>query len=169
MKKQCLSLAILGLTCLVSSVAVAEQVTCSSVNGKYAECRLDGSGEIVMKTQLSKSNCTKDVNWGETANGVWVKGGCRAIFETMSMDVGSNGAGGNSSGGQGFDDLIGAKAAGGEGELASRGYVYSWGTTDQGAKIGYWWAPGRKNCIQVTTRDGRFEEIETVATAVCSN
>jgi hypothetical protein len=59
------------------------QVTCTSVGGKYTECAIPGGGDIVMKQQLSKTNCTKDQTWGETADGVYVKDGCRAIFETM--------------------------------------------------------------------------------------
>jgi Protein of unknown function (DUF3011) len=144
------------------------QVTCASDDGKYKECRLDGSGDIVMKQQLSKTNCTKDVNWGETANGVYVKGGCRAIFETMSMNQANYSSAGSGSG-SGYKDLVGSKAAGGESALKSRGYSYSWGATEQNAKVNYWWAPGRKNCIQVTTRDGRFDEIVTVGTSVCEN
>jgi Protein of unknown function (DUF3011) len=59
------------------------QVTCTSVGGKYTECAIPGGGDIVMKQQLSKANCTKNETWGETGNGVYVKDGCRAIFETM--------------------------------------------------------------------------------------
>lgn len=146
----------------------AAEVTCSSNGSQYVECPLDGSGDIIMKTQLSKAACTKNVSWGETGDGVYVKSGCRGIFTTTG---GSNQGGhsGGSSGGHGFNDLIGAKAAGGESDLKARGYSYSWGTTEQNAKVNYWWAPGRKNCIQVTTRDGRFDDIVTVGTDVCEN
>jgi hypothetical protein len=59
------------------------EVVCTSSNGKYTECALPGGGDIVMKQQLSTANCTKDQSWGETGNGVYVKDGCRAIFEAM--------------------------------------------------------------------------------------
>ncbi|MCA0300552.1 MAG: DUF3011 domain-containing protein [Proteobacteria bacterium] len=59
------------------------QVTCTSVGGKYTECAIPGGGDIVMKQQLSKANCTKNETWGETGDGVYVKDGCRAIFEAM--------------------------------------------------------------------------------------
>ena len=221
-----------------AGVASAEQVTCASNDGKYRECPLDGGGDIVMKTQLSKTDCVKNQTWGETADGVYVKGGCRAIFESMSMNQPQNGVGGyagsnqvtcassdgkyhecpvpgdgeimlkqqlsksaciknqtwgetgdgvyvkngcrgiftaaggssgNASGSQGYDDLIGAKAAGGESELNSRGYKWVGTSTVDNSKVSYWWMPGRKGCIQVTTRDGRYDEIETVGTDVCNN
>jgi hypothetical protein len=173
MKKNFIALAMV-LTGTFAGTAFAAQVGCASTDGKYKECRLEGGGDIVMKQQLSKTNCTKDVNWGETANGVYVKDGCRAIFETMSMDQPQysstgTGTGTGSGSGSGYQDLVGGKAAGGESALKSRGYSYSWGATEQNAKVNYWWTPGRKNCIQVTTRDGRFDEIVTVGTSVCEN
>lgn len=59
------------------------QVTCTSIGGKYTECAIPGGGDIVMKQQLSKTDCVKNQTWGETGDGVYVKDGCRAIFETM--------------------------------------------------------------------------------------
>lgn len=151
-----------------SASAMAGQVTCSSTNGKYVECRLDGSGDIVMKQQLSKTNCTKDVNWGETANGVYVKGGCRAIFETMSMNQ-SQHSGGNAGGGSGYKDLIGAKAAGDEQALDSRGYDLAGTSNLPDAKVMYWWKPNGNGCIMVTVRDGRYQAIRDVDRIECKN
>lgn len=167
MNKTMIAFSVLLATGFAGNV-LANQVTCASKDGKYMECPLEGGGDIVMKQQLSKTNCTKDVNWGETANGVYVKDGCRAIFETMSMDQSQNSSTGSGND-SGYQDLVGGKAAGGESALKSRGYSYSWGATELNAKVNYWWTPGRKNCIQVTTRDGRFDEIVTVGTSVCEN
>lgn len=147
-----------------AGVASAEQVTCASDGGKYRECRLDGDGDIVMKTQLSKAACTKNVSWGETGDGVYVKNGCRAIFETMSM----NQSQGMNSGGSGYNDLIGTKAAGGETDLQDRGYTWVRTTTQGNSKLGFWWKPGRSGCIQVTTSDGRYSAIRDVNTSQCS-
>ena len=130
---------------MIASVGdtLAGQVTCASTGGKYVECPLPGSGDIVMKQQLSTSACVKDKTWGETADGVYVKGGCRAIFETMSMNQPQNTAGG----GNGYKDLIGAKAAGGESDLQRRGYTFVRTTTQANSKLGYWWKPNRAGCI----------------------
>ena len=58
------------------------QITCASTGGKYTECAIPGGGEIVMTQQLSKSACIKNQTWGETGDGVYVKDGCRASFES---------------------------------------------------------------------------------------
>lgn len=167
MKKRIIALA-LALTGAFAGTAFAAQVTCASTDGKYKECRLDGSGDIVMKQQLSKTNCTKDVNWGETANGVYVKGGCRAIFETMSMNQ-SQHSGGNAGGGSGYKDLIGAKAAGGEQALDSRGYDLAGTSNLPDAKVMYWWKPNGNGCIMVTVSDGRYQAIRDVDRIECKN
>lgn len=163
-----ITLAALVATIGFSASAMAGQVTCASNSGKYVECRLDGSGDIVMKQQLSKTNCTKDVNWGETANGVYVKGGCRAIFETMSMNQ-SQYSGGNASGGSGYKDLVGAKAAGGEQALNSRGYDLAGTSNLPDAKVMYWWKPNGHDCIIVTVRDGRYQSIRDIDRIECKN
>ncbi len=143
--------------------ALANQVTCASKDGKYMECPLDGSGDIVMKQQLSKTGCVKNKTWGETADGVYVKGGCRAIFETMSMNQSQNTGGG----GSGYQDLIGAKAAGGESDLQSRGYTWVRTATQGNSKLSFWWKPNRSGCIQVTTSDGRYSAIRDVNASQC--
>ena len=58
------------------------QVTCTSTNGQYTECAIPGGGDIVMTQQLSKAACIKNQTWGETGDGVYVKDGCRAVFES---------------------------------------------------------------------------------------
>jgi len=60
----------------------AAQITCASTGGQYTECAIPGGGEIVMTQQLSKSACIKNQTWGETGDGVYVKDGCRATFES---------------------------------------------------------------------------------------
>jgi hypothetical protein len=58
------------------------QITCASVGGKYTECAIPGGGEIAMTQQLSKAACVENQSWGETGEGVYVKDGCRAVFES---------------------------------------------------------------------------------------
>lgn len=66
----------------LASTALADhdRVVCESVDGQYKECRLDGSGAIVMTRQLSDSKCNEGENWGYRDGRVWVTGGCRAEF-----------------------------------------------------------------------------------------
>ncbi len=61
-------------------------------------------------------------------------------------------------------DLVGARAAGAESELASRGYVGAGGGTGDDRKWTYWWNATRGVCLSVTTVDGRYDSI--VATPV---
>jgi len=142
--------------------ALADEVNCASNDGKYRECPLSGGGDIVMKKQLSKTACVKNKTWGETADGVYVKSGCRAIFE--SMDTNDSATNGDDSG---YEDLIGSKAAGGEMDLQSRGYKFVRTTTLTSSKLGFWWKPNRSGCIQVTTSDGRYAAIKDVSSSQC--
>lgn len=51
-------------------------------------------------------------------------------------------------------DLVGARAAGGETELRARGYEFDHLDEGASAKFGYW--RRGDECVQVTTRDGRY-------------
>src|SRR5512136_2543257 len=60
----------------------AEKVTCESIEGRLKECAMDTRGDVRMIQQLSNTQCTQGVNWGINRNSVWVKDGCRAVFES---------------------------------------------------------------------------------------
>lgn len=64
-------------------------------------------------------------------------------------------------------DLIGAKAAGGESELASRGYVNVGGQTRNGAKLTTWWNDRRGVCLSVATVEGRFDSLVSAPASDC--
>lgn len=65
-------------------------------------------------------------------------------------------------------DLVGARAAGGESELESRGFTHI--KTDEGddRKWGYWWNGSRKQCLSVATMDGRFNSITETPSSDCN-
>jgi hypothetical protein len=65
-------------------------------------------------------------------------------------------------------DLVGARAAGGESDLESRGWVLTNGHKSGSASYGYWWNAPRKNCVMVTTRDGRYSAISDVPNTDCN-
>jgi len=80
---------------LVPSLAVAEEVTCESVEGRRVECDMNTRGEVRMVRQLSRSACIQDQNWGLNRSSIWVDGGCRAVFSSAgapndSYDGGSS-------------------------------------------------------------------------------
>lgn len=64
-------------------------------------------------------------------------------------------------------DLVGARAAGGESTLEDRGFTLHHGSTKDDSKINYWWNPNTKECVKVTTYDGKFESINKTSNADC--
>ena len=64
-------------------------------------------------------------------------------------------------------DLVGARAAGGETTLEQRGFTLYHGSTKNDRKINYWWNPNTKECVRVSTYDGRFEAMEKSTRADC--
>jgi hypothetical protein len=67
-----------------------------------------------------------------------------------------------------LNDLVGAKAAGAESDMQSRGWVLTDGHKGNNAAYTYWWNPGRKDCVMATTRDGRYAAISDVTPADCN-
>lgn len=65
-------------------------------------------------------------------------------------------------------DLIGARAAGGESTLETRGFTLTHGMARDGGKINYWWNPNTKECVKVDTYDGKFDSIDQVSNADCN-
>ena len=64
-------------------------------------------------------------------------------------------------------DLVGARAAGAESELASRGYVIVGGHTGKHSKSVYWWNERRGVCLAVDTKEGRYDSVVTAPAADC--
>jgi hypothetical protein len=56
------------------------EVICSSMNGRYAECRVPFRGSAMITQQLSNAACVEGRSWGNKPGVVWVDGGCRARF-----------------------------------------------------------------------------------------
>lgn len=69
---------------------------------------------------------------------------------------------------RGVSDLVGARAAGGETQLESRGYVHI--KTDKGddRAWSYWWQPRDKLCLSVAVMDGRFDSITQTPAPDCN-
>lgn len=59
---------------------MARQVICSSMSGRYAECRVPFRGEARLIDQISSSPCVEGRTWGNKPGAVWVNNGCRARF-----------------------------------------------------------------------------------------
>lgn len=65
-------------------------------------------------------------------------------------------------------DLVGARAAGGEADLESRGWVSITGHKSGTSSYAYWWNAARKNCVMVRTNDGRFDTITDTTNGDCN-
>lgn len=65
-------------------------------------------------------------------------------------------------------DLVGARAGQAEGDLESRGWVSISNHKDYDRSHTYWWNRDRKDCVRVTTSDGRYQSITDVGAADCN-
>jgi len=59
---------------------------CESTDGKYRECRVDGTGNLILAKQISDTNCVQGKTWGYRDGVVWVDRGCRADFRFTTAD-----------------------------------------------------------------------------------
>lgn len=66
--------------------AAPTEVTCESQGGRQADCEMDTGGVVVVKRQLSHTQCIEGQNWGLSKHSVWVKDGCRAVFARQDDD-----------------------------------------------------------------------------------
>ncbi len=64
-------------------------------------------------------------------------------------------------------DLIGARGAGGESELAARGYINVGGRKGDDRAWTYWWNERRGVCLTVATSQGRFSSLVSSPAADC--
>jgi len=58
-------------------------IRCASYNYAYNFCGVDvgGGGRVRLREQVSNSPCREGRNWGWNRAGIWVNGGCEAVFE----------------------------------------------------------------------------------------
>lgn len=101
-----------------------------------------------------------------------VDGRYDTIVKTLPADC-EKSTSGDSSGGTSdtpsdVADLVGARAAGGETQLKSRGYAFI--KTQKGDDRSYsnWWHNRRKVCLNVVTMEGRYDTIMKTLPADCN-
>lgn len=64
-------------------------------------------------------------------------------------------------------DLVGARGAGGETQLLSRGYEQRQSNTVRDQRFTFWWNGNSQRCISVSTVDGRYASIQPVPAENC--
>lgn len=70
------------------------EVTCSSIDNKYRECRTPYNGPARITHQISSTRCVEGRNWGSRPGLIWVDQGCRARFAESTTNWPSWGSGG---------------------------------------------------------------------------
>lgn len=58
-----------------------EYITCESTGYQRNYCEVGWHVRAKLFEQLSDTACVRGQNWLDTQNGVWVSGGCRAVFK----------------------------------------------------------------------------------------
>jgi hypothetical protein len=86
-----------------------------------------------------------------------------AAFATALSPVAAAAKGASS-----LNDLVGARAGQAEGDLESRGWTLITGHRGGSASYNYWWNRDRKDCVMVTTRDGRYSSITDASAGDCN-
>jgi hypothetical protein len=66
----------------LSVPALADTITCESLDGRERFCSANTRGGVYLSTQLSRNGCHQGETWGYDRRGIWVSGGCRAQFQT---------------------------------------------------------------------------------------
>jgi len=67
-----------------------------------------------------------------------------------------------------LQSLVGARGAGAESTLTSKGYTYKGGMKAADSSFSYWQQPGTKNCVAVRTTDGRYQAITYTKKSDCN-
>ncbi len=66
-----------------------------------------------------------------------------------------------------LQDLVGARAGSAESELQRRGYEFVSATTGADRKWGNWWNRSSRQCVTVSTVEGRYDSIVSTLPADC--
>jgi hypothetical protein len=65
-------------------------------------------------------------------------------------------------------DLVGSRTSNGESALRNRGYVYVNASNNNGRTYQNWWNPSSRSCINVVTRNNRYESINGASPSQCN-
>ena len=98
-------LGVIALMAMTARPAAAQQITCSSDNGRRNYCAADTRGGVSMIRQRSGSPCVQGSTWGYDRRGIWVDRGCRADFRINTGRPGRPGYGPGGPGGGGGQSI----------------------------------------------------------------
>lgn len=66
-----------------------------------------------------------------------------------------------------LNDLVGARAAGAETQMEARGYRATVSNAVRDQRFTFWWSDRKKQCVSVSTVDGRYASIQPVPAGNC--
>jgi hypothetical protein len=69
------------------------QVTCESVSDRYVECAIPENSHVKLLRTLSNSPCTLARTYGGDRTRIWVRNGCRGVFEVTPPPPPGSGGG----------------------------------------------------------------------------
>lgn len=73
--------ALLGSMGLAAIPAEAQQITCESPNDQRVECRIPANYQVRLVRTLGTKPCLLNRTFGWDATKIWVREGCRGVFE----------------------------------------------------------------------------------------
>lgn len=78
-----IGLAVVAQQCVepLQSAYAGDFIRCESVGDRYRFCRARTRGRVRIDRRLSDARCDLGRTWGYERDGVWVRDGCRAVFE----------------------------------------------------------------------------------------
>ncbi len=59
----------------------SREITCESRSDRYAECPIPENSQVRLVRTLSSTPCTPGRTYGAERTRIWVRGGCRGVFE----------------------------------------------------------------------------------------
>jgi hypothetical protein len=82
--------AIFAIGFAATAPAMAETIRCESRDNRETFCGANTSRGVELVQQLSSRGCYQGETWGYDRRGIWVSGGCRAVFETNYWNSNNN-------------------------------------------------------------------------------
>jgi len=143
-----------------------EQITLTINSNGSVTASVNGSpsyGSFTRGNYLSLGGATSSV----TRNGSGITTTRTDNGERINYSKNSWGGGNNGGGYVNVNDLIGIRASSGESELQNRGFRNTRGYKSSNKSYTIWWNGNVRQCIRVTTEDGRYSDIISTSDYSC--
>jgi len=89
------------------------------------------------------------------------------LLGSCASDGGSHGGGHSGAHQVQLNDLLGMRARNLDGEMSDRGFRSTGGYKEHGASKTLWHNGNTRQCVSITTREGRVDDIESISENNC--